>query len=308
MQEVYRTEELRGWLEGGCPLDPPAKLAVLGDPVAHSRSPQMHGAALEAAGIAASYIRVEVPVGGVAECLGLLGELGFVGANVTVPHKGEALAAVGEADELAREAGAVNTVLFEEGGGMVGFNTDGPGLVRALREEFSVDLRDLQVLVLGAGGGAGRAVAVQCAREGCERLVLANRTVELAKELAAELSPRFAGPGAGGPLRRLVACGLDERELAPQMGSVDVVINATSVGLKRTDGSPFPARLLQPHLLVYDMIYEPARTALLRDAEAAGCRVANGLSMLVHQGAVSFEHWFGREPDLAAMRRGAGGR
>ena len=116
---------------------------------------------------------------------------GFIGANMTIPHKAAALATVDEADDYARKAGAVNTIVVE-GEKLIGFNTDGPGLLRALREEFYVDLRDLRVLLLGAGGGAGRAIAVQCAFESCERLVLVNRTFEKAKALAQELSLIFS--------------------------------------------------------------------------------------------------------------------
>ena len=145
---------------------------------------------------------------------------------------------------------------------MVGFNTDGPGLLRALREEFSVDLRDLRVMLLGAGGGAGRAIAVQCAFESCERLVLVNRTFEKARDLGAGTSlPTFAAtgssvqPNASRPFR------FEERALREQLAKTDLVINATSVGMRRTDPPLIPAGLLTPNLMVYDTVYATGKVA-----------------------------------------------
>jgi len=181
--------------------------------------------------------------------------------------------------------------------------------VRAVRSEFSVDLRDLRVMLLGAGGGAGRAIAVQCALEGCERLVLVNRTFEKARALAAELEPHFRGARLLGPLARLEALPWEPAPLAAALENTDLVINATSCGMKRGDPPVLPASLLKPHLMVYDTIYTAHRTPLLADAEAVGARAANGLSMLLHQGALAFEIWFNREAPLEAMRQGllAGG-
>jgi shikimate dehydrogenase len=185
---------------------------------------------------------------------------------------------------------------------MSGLNTDGPGFSRAIREEFSVDLRDLRVLLLGAGGGAGRAVALQCASEHCERLVLVNRTFEKAKDLADELRPLFQKARVFGPVARLEAIDWNDAALRFQIANTDLVVNATALGLKHFDESVLPASLLAPHLLVYDTIYEPARTRLLAAAADAGARGADGLSMLLHQGALSFEHWFDREAPLGVMR------
>src|SRR5205823_8170625 len=128
----------------------------------------------------------------------------FIGTNVTIPHKHAALALVNEADDHARRAGGVNTIAVENEK-LFGFSTDGPGLVRAIRAEFGVDLRDLRVLILGAGGGAGRAIAVQCAIEGCERLVLVNRTFEKAQLLVTELAPAFREARVSGPSPRIEA-------------------------------------------------------------------------------------------------------
>ena len=206
-----------------------------------------------------------------------------------------------EVDDYARMSDAVNTVVVD-GEKLVGFNTDGPGLQRALREEFYADLRDLRVMLLGAGGGAGRAIAVQCARENCERLVLVNRTFEKARTLAQELATYFRSDRLVGPAERLEAIPHQESALKEQLAKTDLVINATSIGMRRADPPLIPAGLLTPNLLVYDTVYSSGKTRLIEDAEAAGARVANGLSMLLHQGALSFEIWFGRAAPLDIMR------
>ena len=300
MKEVYTLEDLRQW-GAATAGETPIRLAVLGDPVIHSRSPQMHNAALEACGIPARYCRLHIRPGELAEALRLLPGAGFLGVNCTLPHKAAALELVDEADEHARKIGAINTVAVE-GERLLGFNTDGPGLLRAVRAEFGVDLRDLRVMVLGAGGGAGRAIAAQCAMENCERLVLVNRTFEKARQLARELAPFFKGPRVFGPAPRLEAVPWEESKLAAQLANTDLVINATSCGMKRTDPPVLPASILRANLLVYDIVYTAQNTPLLEDAQSVGARTANGKSMLIHQGALSFEIWFNRPAPVEVMR------
>jgi len=247
-------------------------------------------------------VKIHVPVEKAAAAFRALPAAGFIGANVTTPLKAAALATVDEADGYARRCGSVNTVVVQDDR-LLGFNTDGPGLARAIREEFFVDLRDLRVVLLGAGGGAGRAIAVQCAMESCERLVLVNRTVEKARRLASELAPFFRSDRLVGPVERVQAIGFDEAALREQLAHADLVINATSVGMRRTDAPLIPPALLTPNLMVYDTVYASGRTRLLEDASAAGARCANGLGMLLHQGALSFEIWFNRPAPLDVMRR-----
>ena len=301
MQDVYSLTDLRGWRTVTGAEQPPLKLAVFGDPVAHSASPPMHNAALAALGIDAHYCRLHIRPEELTTALRLLPAQGFIGVNCTIPHKAAALPLMDRVDEHALRIGVVNTVVVE-GERLIGFNTDGPGLVRAIRADFGVDLRDLRVMVLGAGGGAGRAIAMQCGIENCERLVLVNRTADKARELAAELQPLFRGPRVFGPGERLEVAPWEERALREQIGHTDLIINCTSVGMKPSDPSPLPSSLLQPHLMVYDTIYTARRTRLMQAAGEAGARSANGLSMLLHQGALSFEIWFNREAPLAEMR------
>jgi len=302
MSTVYSADDL---IAGGgvfSALQPPARLGVFGDPVAHSKSPSFHNAALVAAGMDMSYVRIHVPEKKAEAAFRSLPKAGFVGANVTIPHKAAALACVDEAEDYARRSGSVNTVLVQ-GDRLHGFNTDGPGLVRAIREEFSVDLHDLRVVLLGAGGGAGRAIAVQCAMEACERLVLVNRTLEKAQALAAELAASFRTDRLIGPIERIQAIPFEQEALREQLAHADIVINATSVGMSRTDGALIPPSLLTPNLMVYDTVYATGKSRLLEDASAAGARCANGLSMLLHQGALSFEIWFNRPAPLDVMRQ-----
>ena len=274
---------------------------MIGDPVAHSRSPGFHNAALRFCGIQAQYGRLHVPPERFAEVLRTLPAAGFLGANVTIPHKAAALAGVDEADAYALASGSVNTIAVN-GKKLMGFNTDGPGLVRAIREEFSVDLRDLRVILLGAGGGAGRAIAVQCAMERCERLVLVNRSLEKIRPLVEELAPYFQSAKLSGPAERIVAIPFDDEALRRELENADILINATSLGMKRTDPRAILPDLLTANLLVYDTVYAGGTSRLLEDAAAAGARCANGLGMLLHQGALSFEIWFNRAAPLEEMR------
>ena len=302
MNTIYTLADLRDWKKKTRDLSPPIRLGVLGDPVAHSFSPPMQNAALQESGIDMQYAPFQIAPDELATAIQLLRELDFVGLNLTVPHKIAALSVVDEADERARRVGAINTIVFRDGKSL-GCNTDGPGFERAIREEFSVDLRDMRVLLLGAGGGAGRAIAYQGALENCERLVLVNRTFDKAQALARELAGYFSGPRVLGPEARLEAIPWNDPSLRRQLGRTDLVVNATTIGLQQSDPSPLPHGLIAPHLMVYDLLYKKTPTRLLAAAAEAGARGANGLTMLLHQGALAFELWFDRPAPLAAMRR-----
>ncbi len=290
MKEVYSLEDLRAWPRE----QPPLHLAVLGDPVAHSASPTMHNAALAECGIDARYTRLHIRADELAETFRLLAARDFIGVNCTIPHKFAALALVDRADDHARRIGVVNTVVVENGK-LAGYNTDGPGLVRAVRAELGVDLRDLRVMVLGAGGGAGRAIAMQCAIEKCPRIALINRTLEKLPPLREELAALIPGD-------HVAIDNFDSGALEAQLAETDLVINCTSVGMKPDEPSPIPADLLASRHLLFDTIYTAARTPLLRAGDAVGARGANGLAMLLHQGALSFEIWFQRSAPIETMR------
>jgi shikimate dehydrogenase len=302
MKEVYDLEDLRRWEETADDRPIPIRLGVVGSPVAHSLSPAMQNAALEQSGLAMRYARFQIDPNELEEAFDWFRRLGFVGLNLTMPHKITALVVVDEVEERARKIGAINTIVFR-GDRSLGWNTDAPGFERAVREVFSVDLRDLRVLLLGAGGGAGRALAYQCAFENCERLVLVNRSLAKAQALARELANYFSGPRVLGPEARLEAVAWEESMLRTQLARTDLVINATTLGLKHLDPMPLPHSLLAPHLMIYDLIYQMSPTALLAAAAESGARGANGLTMLLHQGALAFELWFNRPAPLEVMRR-----
>lgn len=290
----YPFEELR---EGIPNLDPPARLAVIGQPVAHSRSPQMHNPALRAMGLNAQYIRVEVPVGRVAEAFKLFAEQGFWGVNITIPHKVEAMAAVETIDPLARQLGSVNTLVLRDGRSE-GFNTDGPGFLNSLMEAFGRSPSQLRPLILGAGGGAGRSVAMQCALAGCKELRLVNRDQSKLMELVRQLR-QMAPECLIHPLAH------ESESLKEAMQHSDLLVNATSLGMRSVDSPVLPIEALRPDHLVYDMVYRTAgATALISAAQRLNCSWADGMSLLLHQGALSLQHWFGKPAPLEAMRQG----
>jgi shikimate dehydrogenase len=299
--ERYTLADLENWRKAMRDVFPPIRLGVFGDPVAHSLSPQMQNVALKHCKIDMQYARFHIRANELRPALRFLRELDFVGVNLTVPHKIAAFAQIDEADETATRAGAVNTIRIRDKK-LIGSNTDGEGFLRAIRSEFSVDVRDLRVMIIGAGGGTGRAIAWQCALENCERLVLVNRTLEQAIALVDRLRPFFAGPRVLGPVSRLEAVPWDEAALRAQLQDIDLIVNATPLGMNPSDATPVPTRLLAPHHMVFDAVYGRSKTALVRAADEAGARGANGLSMLLHQGALSFSIWFDRDAPIDVMR------
>jgi shikimate dehydrogenase len=305
-QTTFTLADLEARAGGRGPIPPEVRLAVLGSPVEHSLSPVMHNAALKALGSPVRYAKIECPPEHLAEAVEAARRADFLGLNLTIPHKFEALKLCSELDDTARQLGAVNTLLFD-GTRTAGFNTDGPGLVRAIREVFSFDLRDLRVMVLGAGGGAGSAAALQCALEKCPRLVLVNRTENKAHDIARRVTELLHTDRLEGPEDPVTVIPLEESALREQLTRTDLVINATSSGMKRTDPRLIPAAILTPDLMVYDMVYRPSVTRLLEDAKNAGARTANGLSLLLHQGALSLEIWLNRPAPLDVMRAALAG-
>ena len=291
MQSFYTLDDL----QAGRPFarDPAntIRLAVIGDPVTHSRSPALQNAALASCGVTARYARLQILPNDLPLALQLCEALGFTGVNLTVPHKVAACSLVRERDAFGERVGAINAVRFAADK-RLGANTDGPGFERAIRESFAANLRDQRVVILGAGGGAGRAVATQCAIAGCPRLFLVNRDLAKAKTLAADL-----GDSA-------IALPWESDSLGEAAAQSDLVVNATPLGLQPNDPSPLPSGLLHPRHLIYDLNYQP--TSLLAAARVAGAEAASGLTMLLHQGALAFEFWFDRPAPLAVMRRALG--
>jgi len=267
---------------------PGTALAVLGHPIRHSLSPLMHNTALAALARSEAtyadwcYHRLEVPPAELPGALARLHQKKFRGLNLTVPHKVLAFSLVTRIDPAAQPVGAVNTLRWAPDG-WHGFNTDGYGLAAAVRESFGRELSGTPILLLGAGGAA-RGAAVECLQRGCASLWLANRTAANLDSLLAALRP-LAGSI---PLR-----GFAPDAIPADLPAGCLVINATSAGLRDTDPAPIDLPSLPRPASVYDMIYNPPRTPLLRQAEALGVPCANGRAMLVHQGAKALEIWSG---------------
>jgi shikimate dehydrogenase len=279
---------------------PGPSLAVVGHPVAHSLSPAMHHAALadlssrEPAFSRWRYHKFDIMPEDLHRALPLFHSRGFFGLNLTIPHKVMAVGLVDRIDPDAAASGAVNT-LRRFDAGFEGFNTDGHGISRAVEDEFGLQLRGTVVVILGAGGAA-RAAAVTCLRERCAELWIGNRTASRLEELLKILAP-LAREGKV-PLRGFQP-GAPEVDLPGDA----LLINATSAGLRPGDPPPIDPAVLPGAPCVYDMVYNPPETPLLRAARAHGLRAANGLSMLAHQGARALEIWTGREVSAAVMLR-----
>ncbi|HEY5005647.1 MAG TPA: shikimate dehydrogenase [Ktedonobacteraceae bacterium] len=275
------------------------RVGLIGDPVAHSFSPRLQQAAFDALGIPARYELWHTPAIQLLERVRSLCDKDYLGANVTIPHKQAVIHLLDKIDPLAGRIGAVNTIVHRNDY-LYGYNTDAPGLLHALQEQGlgtlladgQVSLKGYTALLLGAGGAA-RGAAFALASAGVERLIIFNRHLERAQLLAADVQQNYDGA---------IFSLNDANFLIPH--SASIIINATPVGMHE-DISPLPPEVLarfDSDTFVYDMIYNPTQTYLLCQASIMGLRNANGLSMLLHQGALAFTHWTGEPAPLDIMR------
>src|SRR6516225_515422 len=266
------------------------RLAVLGDPVDHSLSTSMQNAGLVSLHLPYRYGRLHVRPGDLVEAFDLLRKRDFIGWNLTLPHKLAALDLLDGLDPEAERLRSVNTVV-NQSGRLFGFNTDGAGFVAAIKEAFDCDLRALRIAVLGAGGGAGQTVARCLSELNVPLLIMVNRTVAKTERLAKDLAAQS---------KTKIQTGRWDH-LAEVCRQVDLLVNASSVGLDR-EGIHEGWRTLEPRHLVFDMVYGPRETALVRFAREKGARATDGLLMLLHQGVLAFEIWFGKPAPNAVMR------
>nr|WP_253263947.1 shikimate dehydrogenase [Geobacillus sp. BMUD] len=249
----------------------------------------MHNEAFACLGIPARYHLFSVEPGQVGAAIAGVRALGIAGVNVTIPHKMAVIPFLDEIDDHARRIGAVNTIV-NRGGRLIGYNTDGPGYVRALEEEMNVQFDGKRILVIGAGGGA-RGVYFSLLQTGALRIDVANRTMEKAERLIRE-----------GDERRSTHLSLAEAET--RLAEYDILINTTSVGMHpQEDEQPLSLERLRPGTVVSDIIYNPLETKWLKEAKARGARTQNGIGMLVYQGALAFEKWTGQWPDVKRMKQ-----
>ena len=267
---------------------------VIGDPIEHTLSPIMHNAAFKALKLDFAFLAFKVKAADVEKAVSGMRALGIHGLNVTMPHKSAVINYLDEVDQAAKAIGSVNTILNKDGR-LFGFNTDGVGALQALREN-GVEPRGKKVLLLGAGGAA-RAIAYTLARE-ADELVILNRTAKQAAELANLLKQTFD--------RKVVADALSPNAIKDTLQDSDVLINATSVGMKpNANQTPVAFEWLRPDLAVMDIVYNPVETKLAKDAKAAGAKVVSGFEMLIYQGAASFEIWTGHSAPVEVMRHAA---
>nr|MDO8081988.1 shikimate dehydrogenase [Candidatus Freyarchaeota archaeon] len=266
-------------------------VGVIGDPIEHSLSPRMHNAAFENLGLDYIYLALRVLEKDLKNAVKGAKAFNLKGFNVTIPHKVSIIKFLDEIDLTARKIGAVNTVVNEDGK-LLGYNTDGLGALEALREE-GVDPEGKKIVVIGAGG-ASRAITFQLASI-CSKLLILNRTRIRAVKLAGELTNiGFEVEGRGLTLKSLES-GLNDS---------NILINTSSVGMyPNVTESPVPKEFLRKDLVVFDIVYSPLETSLLRYARSVGAKSINGVGMLVNQGAVGFKMWTGYEAPRDIMRR-----
>jgi shikimate dehydrogenase len=271
------------------------QVGLIGWPIAHSLSPAMHNAAFAELGLEWTYVLMPVQSGHIEPALKELLAKNFVGANITMPHKQAVMPHLDELSDAAHLIGAVNTIHIRADK-FYGENTDAIGFLNALKEA-GYDPKGMRVAVLGAGGAA-RAAVFSLLRAEAARITVFNRTVERAAVLVADLAKAF-------PARRLTFEPLNSETLTRLQGNVDLVVNATSVGMHPNHAvCPWPATVAIPtEVIFYDVIYSPVQTLFLRRAQEAGQKIISGLGMLAHQGVAAFEMWTGQQAPLAVMRQ-----
>ena len=268
-------------------------LGIIGHPVAHSLSPLMHNAAIEALGLDFVYVPFPVEPESLSAAVHGLRALGVRGFNVTIPHKSAVMPLLDKISPEADLCGAVNTV-SNENGLLVGYNTDGTGLLKSLRDDLGFKPGGSVVLILGAGGAARGALASLC-NAGVSRIIVANRTRERGEALVETFRDRFGKVS-------FHLSSLETGSLEENLKAADLLVNTTSVGMNGSsfDGLNLPS--MASHAKVYDMVYSPAETPLLADARRNGLACANGIGMLAAQGEAAFSIWTGVESPPGLMK------
>ena len=264
---------------------------IIGDPIEHTMSPVMHNAAFKDKGVDYVYLAFRVKKEELGKAIEGMRALNIRGFNITIPHKVAAIQYLDELDRLADKIGAINTIV-NNNGVLKGYNTDATGFLQALLER-GIDPKEKRAVILGAGG-ASRAISFVLAERGAS-LVIFNRTWDKAKVCAGRVSGIFQ--------RGATALKLNRENLATALSEADILVNTTSVGMSPNDnGTLIASNLLKPSLAVFDIVYNPIKTRLQREAERAGATVISGLEMLVWQGALAFEQWTGRRAPVELMR------
>ncbi|MBI9082162.1 MAG: shikimate dehydrogenase [Desulfobacterales bacterium] len=267
-------------------------VGLLGNPLGHSFSPAMHNKAFQTLGLNFFYLPIEVVPENLKDVARGISKMNFAGYNVTVPHKIRIMEHIDHIHELATVIGAVNVVTIKDGR-TTGYNTDGEGFVQSLETEARISIKGKRHLIVGCGGAA-RAIAMTMAFKGAGKILISNRTEQKAYDLAGEINDKVR------PCCHVV--GKDPKEMKSAFQQVDVVINTTSIGMHPDeDRLPMDTELLRKGQIVSDIVYNPAKTELLKRAEAKGCKIVTGIGMLVYQGAEGFRLWTGVAPPVEEM-------
>lgn len=262
---------------------------VIGDPISHSMSPDMHNDAFTDQELEAYYNAFHVLPSHLEEAVKGMKALGVRGFNVTVPHKTAIIPLLDQVDQLAAAIGAVNTVKYEDGQ-FIGYNTDGLGFVAGLKEELHDSLAEKKTLIIGAGGAA-RGIYYSLVKEGVHEIDIANRTVSRAQQIIEE-NPYEA-----------TSISLSIQSAEEHLHEYDLIINTTSIGMKpKVDEMPLSLQYLRSDAFVSDIIYNPLETKFLSEAKKKGASIQNGLPMFIHQGALAFHIWTGLEPNIERMK------
>jgi len=272
---------------------PKHQYGIIGWPVEHSVSPQMQLAAFHALGISAEYNRIPVKPEELPEKIQELKRIGYLGWNVTVPHKAAIIPLLDEIETNAEVSGSVNTVI-NRNGSLFGYSTDGYGLEISIKESFNIDLAGGSFLFWGAGGAAV-AASTHFVNTGARQIILVNRTVEKALHLKKTLNK--INPES--EIKVYIPADVDS--LQQIFSNIDVIIQSTSIGLKANDPVSINRELLSPSLKIVDMIY--SETALIREMKTIGGTIIDGKGMLLHQGAKSFSLWTGKDAPVEVMRK-----
>jgi shikimate dehydrogenase len=260
---------------------------IIGHPIKHTMSPAMHNAAFKALGIDATYVPFEVSAADLKAAIKSLISLGVCGFNVTIPHKAACMEFLDKIDESAQIIGAVNTVNIKKGK-LIGYNTDGRGFLRSLKDDLGITPKEKNFFITGAGGAA-RAVVSVLVHNGANSVVIVDKI----KEKAVELADKYSGSG-------LVKWLDYKQDWAPYIKKADLLINASPVGMKDSDPSPVNVNLLHRNLSVFDLIYNK-HTKLVKAAKAKGINACGGFGMLLYQGVFAFEIWTGKKAPVAIM-------
>lgn len=257
---------------------------VIGMPIAHSRSPRLHGHWLRRHGIDGHYVPMPVMPEHLAEVLRILPRAGFVGVNVTIPHKEAVLALADVVTDRAALIGAANTLIFRPDGKIHADNTDGYGFIANLRQNAPDWQPDAGPAAVIGAGGAARAVVASLLDSGVRELRITNRTRLRSEQIKAEFGARLVV--------------YDWAQAGNMLENAATVVNATSLGMEGKQPLRVPLDALSPDALVTDLVYTPLMTPLMTEAQARGCRIVDGLGMLLHQAAPGFERWFGQRPEV----------